>query len=388
MVMPTNLVTELDPFPFYRKMRQANPVYLDLNNENWNIFCYEDVQRVLSDYETFSSQFQGAGSGNIFAASIISTDPPRHRKLRSLVTQAFTPRAVEALAPRIDSIVSGILDNKIPAGQMDIIQDLGYPLPVIVIAEMLGIPASDREKFKTWSDILVSMGNMGDSISAQEFQTSPVMEMSAYFFNMIEKRRSQPEDDLISALLAANVDGDHLELIELLGFCALLLVAGNETTTNLIGNAMDIFAEYPEAWARLRAAPELLPQAIEEVLRFRSPVQSMFRVTRSEVTLSDQRIPAGESITAWIGSANHDEDQFPDSERFILDRTPNRHLAFGHGIHYCLGAPLARLEAKIALGAMLQRFSAFSIMPGVRLERHPSSLVYGLKSIPIMFTNG
>ncbi|HEX7974120.1 MAG TPA: cytochrome P450 [Anaerolineales bacterium] len=382
---------ELNPFPIYQKMRQEQPVYYNPRRGSWSVFGFDDVQRVLSDYETFSSQFAGGGQdgGSPFAASMISSDPPRHRQLRTLVTQAFTPRAVDALAPRIRSIVTGLLDKVSAAGgtagQMDVISDLGTPLPVTVIAELLGIPVADREKFKSWSDLVVSMANFGDEVDYAKFQSDAVMEMSAYFFNMIQQRQAEPGEDLISGLLAAEIEGQRLETIELLGFCVLLLVAGNETTTNLIGNAMLAFAEHPEAWERLRAEPGLLPGAIEEVLRYRSPVQSMFRVTKKEARLGDKTIPAGTSLLAWIGSANHDEAQFPDAERFDIERTPNRHLAFGQGIHYCLGAPLARLEGRIALGAMLERFRCFDLAPGAKLERVPSLIVYGVKQLPIHY---
>jgi cytochrome P450 len=202
---------------------------------------------------------------------------------------------------------------------------------------------------------------------------------------MIEERRLAPRDDLISGLLDAQIEGQRLTLPELLGFCSLLLVAGNETTTNLIGNALLCFVDRPEVWARLRAAPALLPQAIEEVLRYRSPVQSMFRVTTAQVSIRDQVIPAGASVVAWIGSANHDEAQFPDPEQFDVERQPNRHIAFGYGIHYCLGAPLARLEAKIALTAMLERWGDIRRSPDVALEALPSTIVYGVRSLPISF---
>ena len=379
----------LNPFPIYAEMRQSNPVYFDPRRKNYNIFLYDDVQRVLSEYTTFSSQFtgdQGGGGGEPFSASMISTDPPKHRKLRTLVSQAFTPRAVEALAPRIQSIVDSHLDAALGEGQMDVIENLGYPLPVIVIAELLGVPAEDRAKFKKWSDIVVSLADLGGEIDYEAFNNQAVMEMSAYFFNMIEQRRVNPGDDLISGLLQAEVDNERLSVIELLGFCALLLVAGNETTTNLIGNAMLTFVENPDAWEKLRQQPELLQPAIEEVLRFRSPVQSMFRVTKEEAIVAGTTIPANQPLVAWIGSANHDENQFPEPEKLDIERKPNRHLAFGHGIHYCLGAPLARLEASIALRGMLERFSTIQLAPGASPERIPSILIYGLRSLPITFT--
>jgi cytochrome P450 len=386
MIDLQSLARNLNPFPVYAEMRGNSPVAFDEKHRNWNVFRYADVQRVLSDHEHFSSQFSRGGNFNPdmpFSASMISSDPPRHRKLRALVNQAFTPRAVESLAPRIQEIVNEHLLPAIAAGRMDAIHDLGYPLPVIVIAEMLGIPAEDRPRFKTWSDEVVQMGNRGGSPTPQPPGQPAVMEMSAYFINMIEQRRKEPGEDLISGLLAAEVDGEKLELIDLLGFCALLLVAGNETTTNLIGNALLTFAQQAELWQRLRRHPELVPQAIEEVLRMRSPVQSMFRVTRQAVNIAGQDLPARAPLVAWIGSANRDEEQFPTADQFDLDRPANRHLAFGQGIHYCLGAPLARLEARIALTSMLARIERIEQEPGTDLERLPSNLVYGLRSLPL-----
>jgi cytochrome P450 len=375
----------LNPFPWYREMRESALVHFDQRFSSWNVFGYGDVQRVLSEHTTFSSEYGGQAGRDPLASSLINTDPPRHRQLRTLVTQAFTPRAVAQLGPRISQITHELLDRVAGAGEMDLVGDLAYPLPVIVIAEMLGIPTEDRDRFKRWSDAIVSGSDEGLAQTVGE-GTNPHVEMATYFMQMIERRRQEPQDDLISALLAAQIDGEHLSQMELLGFCILLLIAGNETTTNLIGNAILCLDEHPDALERLRDEPELWPSAIEEVLRYLSPVQSMYRVAKTDATLGDQEIRAGQFVIAWIGSANRDEVQFPAADTFDITRTPNRHLAFGHGIHFCLGAPLARLEASIALPAIVERLPNLKRRHEVPLRPMGGTIVFGTRNLPVTFT--
>ena len=364
-----------NPFPWYDALRAQSPVTRDPQSGMWMVFGYDDVQRTLSDWKAFSSQRgrpRGEDAQNALSSSLISTDPPRHRQLRSLVEQAFTPRQVRALEPRIAELVDELLSAVQGTGRMDFIRDFAYPLPVIVIAEILGIPASDRDDFKRWSDAVVT----GDPSGSRE--------MGAYFARLIEQRRVEPGDDLISGLIAAQLDGEHLNTQELLGFCILLLVAGNETTTNLLANTLLCWQDAPDAHAQVLADRALLPGTIEESLRFRSPVQSMFRVAAQDVELGGQLVPEGSPMLAWIGAANRDPAQFPDAGTFDPARTPNRHLAFGNGIHFCLGAPLARLEASVALGAVLDRLTNLRVVD-TPLEPIPSQIVYGVKSLPVTF---
>ncbi len=379
---------DVNPFPFYSQMRQENPVFFDPQRENYNIFRYGDVENVLSQWQIFSSEFRrGQANPNMpLSASIISTDPPKHRKLRNLVTQAFTPSAVEKLAPRIRMIVREYLDKIQGQGQMDMIADLAYPLPVIVIAEMLGVPASDRERFKHWSDEVVKLADFGNNIDPEGFSSPAIMEMGMYFMNLVQERMQDPRDDLISGLVQAQIGGEKLSMMELLGFCILLLVAGNETTTNLIANTVLAMTENPQAWQDLRQNPGIVPDAVEEGLRYRSPAQSMFRITTQEVEIAGNRIPQGAHLVAWIGSANRDGDVFEDPDRFDIHRSPNKHIAFGKGIHYCLGAPLARLEAKIAFEEMAGRFERLRLaVDPNELKRMPSLVIFGLKRLPIEF---
>ena len=375
-----------NPFPWYARMRRDAPASVDPQSGVLSVFRYDDVQRVLSDYEAFSSERgpRDASASSALSASLISSDPPRHRQLRNLVTQAFTPRAIAQLAPRITTIIDELLDPIAAAGShadFDFIEDFAGPLPVIVIAEMLGIPTTDRVQFKRWSDAIVSISAAPTAgrLTFQEAQR----EMARYFNRLIAERRSEPRDDLISHLIAAQIEGQRLTELELIGFCVLLLVAGNETTTNLLGNAVLCFDEQPEAYERLRAQRDLIPMAIEEALRYRSPVQSMFRAATGETEVGGVRTRPGQPIIAWIGSANHDEDRFPDAGRFDIERSPNRHLAFGYGIHFCLGAPLARLEARLALEALTARFHAVRRVPDTPLRWMESSIVYGVQNLPI-----
>ncbi len=392
MMFPPEL--QLNPYPMYRMMRENQSVnYLEPFNI-WMVLGYDDVRTVLSDHARFSSQFggivpaQAAGDPSTMsrmASSLITSDPPRHTMLRNLINRAFTPRAVAALEPRIEAIANELLDQVAASGQIDLVHDFSYPLPVIVIAELLGVPAADREQFKHWSDAVVESADVMVGGSAARGE-SVTQEMFAYFRGIIEQRRAEPQDDLISALLAAEVEGEKLSERDVLSLCWLLLVAGNETTTNLISNAVLSLLEHPEELARLRANPELLPTAIEEALRYRSPVQFMFRVTKADVELGGQTIPAGSMVLASIGSANRDEAKFPEPDRFDIARDPNPHIAFGVGIHFCLGAPLARLEARVALEAVLRRLPDLRRANDDQLVPARGFVVHGYKSLPLVFT--
>jgi cytochrome P450 len=374
----------LDPFPWYKHMRATQPVFYDQENKLWHIFLYKDTHTILNDPATYSSEVRQRTMNEeerkqVGSPSILGMDPPRHRQLRTLVTQAFTPRTVANLTPRITELVNSYLDRAIERGHMDIMDDLAYPLPVTVIAELLGVPTSDQALFKEWSDAVVMFD--------QERSIKAIREMNAYLKRITDQRRKQPQDDLISALIAAQVDGEHLNEEQLLDFYRLLLVAGNETTTNLIGNAMICFDEYPETLRQMHADPSLIPSALEEVLRFRSPIQRLIRVATRDTELGGQKIKEGELVSPWLGSANRDETQFTDPDTFDIRRSPNRHVAFGYGIHFCVGAPLSRLESKIAYEVILQRFSEIRRDRSVDLQRIPAaSAFFGVQKLPVTFS--
>ncbi|MHB8625083.1 MAG: cytochrome P450 [Aggregatilineales bacterium] len=394
-------------YSLYTAMRTMQPIMPLPEYDLWLAFRYQDVRTILSDYESFSSRVLGGGAtiseseaeaiaqatglDSSFRKSLIASDPPLHRKLRDLLSKAFTPRAIEKLEPRIVELTTQMLDKVIANGKMDVVHDLAYPLPVIVIAEMLGIPPEDRAAFKAWSDDLVSNSNeFIAGVPSDESQTAnrydSYGQMSSYLIRTLNLRRVEPRDDLISALLAAEVDGQKLTQNDLLSFCVLLLIAGNITTTNLITNAVIAFTENPGAYRQLQASPELLPSTVEEVLRYYSPVQAMARLTRREVELGGQTIPAGQRVVAWIGSANRDETIFSDADRFDIARQPNPHVAFGYGVHYCLGAPLARLEGKIALSAISQRLHDLQRADDAPLDFTPGMLLNGVTHLPVRFT--
>ena len=302
-------------------------------------------------------------------------DPPRHKSIRALVQQSFTLKRVAELEPRITELVHELLDAVQNRNEFELVSDFAVPLPVIVIAEILGIPVEDRADFKRWSDGAI----YGD-------QTA-IRDLAAYFRRLTKERRGASRDDLISSLVTAHeADGTVLSEQELVDFCIVRLVAGNETTTTLITNLVLSPDEHPGEFEKLRADPSLIPSATEETLRYRSPIQRMKRFSIQETELSGATIPAGRYVVeAHLGSANRDETHFENPEAFQIGRKPNHHLAFGQGVHFCLGAPLARLETKVALETFLTRLPNLHVDPSARLEPFPSPSIHGVTALPVLF---
>ena len=366
-------------FSWFEEMRTQHPVFYDERTRIWQVFRYEDVLAVLTDYARFSSQAYEL-MGGFLSNTLIAKDPPDHRKLRNLVNQAFTPRAVTRLSDRITQITQELLDQVRLQGKMDIVSDIAFPLPAKVIAELLGVPSEDWNIFQRWARV----GGSDPATSRQADGQSMQEEMFDYFSALLEERRRTPREDLISSLSTAEVDGERLSQSELVSFCTLLLAAGQETTKNLIANATVCLTDHPDTMERLIHEPALMPTAIEEILRYLPPVWFLFRQTKSDVELAGQHIPANQAVLAWTASANRDPARFPDPDRFDIEREPNRHLAFGHGIHFCVGAPLARLEAKIALPMMLQQLRGLRRVEGVPITVH-TGIVFVIRSLPVTF---
>jgi cytochrome P450 len=342
------------PLARYRELRARQPVTYDADFKSWNVYRYADALRILNDASLFSSEARG---GAVPLPSIVGMDGGRHRKLRSLVTQAFTPRVVEQLAPRITEIAGELLEAGLTRGRFDAIRDFAYPLPMRIIAELLGVPVSDQSTFRRWSETLVA-GPRTDARrgrSHAEERIATLLELKEYLAIQLAARRASPGSDLISRLLAAEVDGERLQESDLLEFCRLLLIAGYETTACQIGTAVLTLHELPELAAELRAEPTLLPGAVEEIVRCFPSVAATVRVAMADVELGGEHIGKGQSLVLWTGSINYDEETFADPETIDIRRSPNRHLGFGQGPHFCLGAPLARLELRIALTVLLQK---------------------------------
>ncbi len=392
-------------YAWFQKMRDTQPVWLDENSGFWHVFRFPDVNTVITDYYLFSSvRFRNTGTDPAttaaqnggrhgFGRMLTQIDPPQHRQYRNLVSPSFTPRALSRLSGRIAAIAQELLDRVRATGRMDFVTDFAYPLPATVIAEMLGVPTSDRPLFKQWADGLfdsqLSDAEMEQLLNQPEAAHRFMRiseEMSGYFKAMLEDRRRQPREDMMSELLAAEIDGERLSLEDVISFCILLLLAGHVTTTNLLSQAVRCFSEHPAVLAQLRKQPELMPGAIEEVLRYASPIWRVLRTTKSEVTLEDVTIPANSWVFSWLASANRDEGQFSEPERFDITRTPNHHLAFGHGIHFCLGAPLARLEAAIALPMLVEQLADLHVVSDHPLELLEGLALFGFKHLPIAFT--
>lgn len=356
---------QLAPFEWYATMRQEAPVRYDPQRELWDVFRYEDVDRVLTDHEVFSTEVDGDLGKNDDQSppkTMVRSDPPDHERLRGFVADRFTPGEMREFRPRIEDVADELFEPLADANRIDIVDDIAYPLPVIVIADLLGIPAEHRERFKAWSDDVTTRPNE-DTDAALEATQNRIerarREMGTYFSELLTERAGGDDDDLVT--LAANTD--TLSHEEQIWFCILLLVAGNVTTTNFITNAIWCFDEGNVTDA-VRTGTIDRTQAIEEVLRYRSPFQFMRRTTTEIVEMGGERIEPGETVVAWIGAANHDPTVFDAPSEFRPERSPNPHLAFGKGIHYCLGAPLARIEADVAIKALLEQFEVLVPEPG------------------------
>src|SRR5215203_870517 len=378
-------VFKADPYPTYARLRSSAPVHratLPDGRGVWLITRYEDVLAVLKD-ERFVKNWRSALTPEQRAEippipevmkplsrNMLDTDPPDHERLRALVSKAFTPRLIERMRPRVQAIADGLLDAVQDRGGMDLIDDYAFPLPITVIAELLGVPAEDRNNFREWSDAAVS-GN-----ASQEYlEEILIPHMQAF------------TDYLVSALVQAEEAGDKLSEDELLGMVFLLLVAGHETTVNLIGNGVLALLQHPDQLRKLKDDPSLIKPAVEELLRYDGPVEtSTERFAREDVDMGRTVIPRGEMVLVVLAAADHDPERFSDPDNLDITRTDNRHLAFGKGIHHCLGAPLARMEGQIAISTLLRR------MPKLRLKESPQSLSWrsgmvlrGLQGLPVEF---
>jgi cytochrome P450 len=366
-----------DPYPYYARLRSMDPVYWVDQFGGWVLTRYADVVTVLrspdvsSERTAMAQQRVGPEFQKLYevrAHAMLNADPPRHTRMRLLVNKAFTPRTVEALAPFIQAFVEKVLDAAKAKGRTDFMAELAFPLPAVVIAEMLGVPAEDRERFKKWSDeSTAAVGNLPSNMSPDVLRKSIAAfdELQEYFRGIIAQRRAEPRDDLISALVKAQEEGDRLSEVELLANSILLLNAGHETTTNLIGNGTLALLRHPDQLKRLRDDPALVPTAVEEMLRYDSPVQFTTRILKKDVQLGGKTLRTGQMALVLLAAANRDPEQFPDPDRLDVGRPDNKHVAFGLGPHFCLGAPLARLEGRIVFETLLRR------LPAIRLDGPP-----------------
>jgi cytochrome P450 len=341
-----------DPYPHYAVWREDTPVLLDSHTGHWIISRHADVVDALKNHSLYSSA-AFANSGQSVALPLLSDDPPRHTQLRALVNRAFTSRTLKDMEPEVGRLSNQMVNDVKPGSAVDIASLFTIPLPVAIISAMMGIPFSKGEDFKRWSDALTGTSE----VENLEDRMPDIMEMAAFFSALIPERRANPGTDLVSSVANAEVDGEHMSDEDIAGFCMLLLIAGNETTTNLLSNLLRHCVAHPQLWQALRNDRSLVEPAIEEILRFDSPVQFVLRQLTQDLVLHGVTMREGDIVTLLTGSANRDPQAHERADEFQLERPKNSHLAFGHGIHFCIGAPLGRVEAKFGLNALLDKFS-------------------------------
>ena len=392
---------QADPYPVYHQMRTAAPVYRSPIFNGWMLTRYEDVRAFLQDPRVAAGSLDVDVFGTLpedlrdkwteifrfMSLWVIGLNPPEHRRLRQLLNVGFKPRLVEKLRERIQTITDELIDAVQPNGQIELIGDFAYPLPAIVIGELLGLPASGRPLLRTWSQTIVtflSTGTQGDR-AAIEAMHQTLRDITSYLNEIIAARRAAPQDDLLSGLIAAEEQGSVLNAEELVAACVMLLFAGHETTMNLIGNGLIALLHHPDQYEQLAADPSLIPNAVEELLRYDGPVQVIWRTAAEDITIDGQQIRAGERIIPCLGAANRDPAQFPEPDRLDIRRAnAGNNISFGHGIHYCLGAPLARLEAQIAFATLLRRLPGLRLLDEAVVWRGLLS-VRGVQALPLAF---
>lgn len=390
-----------DPYPIYRQMREAAPVYWSEAWGAWVLTRYDDVINTLRESRLFSSagrvkyllrQLPEATCQQIarlerhYDIGLAHSDPPDHTRLRALLTRAFTPRMIEERRARIEAVTHQLLDAVHDAGQMDVIRDLAYPLPATIIAEMLGAPGEDIALFRGWAaDInnLFALGGRIDGAAALNAQQSLYV-MKDYITRLAEERRRQPKDDIIGRLVVAEDEADQLTVDELVSTAVTFFVAGHETTTNLIGNGVLALLRHPEQMQQLREQPMFMTNAVEEMLRYDPSVPRGWRIAREEVQIGGQTLHAGALVFPILAAANRDPQVFADPDRFDIHRRNLKHVAFGHGIHYCLGAPLARFEAALSIGILLQRFPRLELATDALTWKRDVA-IRSLNALPVAF---
>lgn len=387
-----------DPYPLHRQLREESPVYWDPYLSAWVCTRYDDVVTVLSRYRAARTptpeRLESLGMGAlapiaaVMVRQMLFLDPPDHTRIRGLAHVAFTARRVAHLRDRIEVITGRLLDAVAPRGQMEVMAELANPLPAIVTAEMLGVPTSDHLLLKDWSAAFAEMlGNFQHNPGRTPAVLRAVADMTDYFRTAIRAEAARPTSGLVNALVTAEVDGDRLSEDDIIANVIVTMVGGQETTTNLIGNGLLTLIRHPAEQARLRADPDLMPSAVEELLRYESPSQHTARLAPAGAALGGQEIAEGQAVIAVMAAANRDPERFPDPDRLDLARSDNRHLAFGWAAHFCFGAPLARMEGAIALGAVLRRFADLQLATD-EVTWRPNLGLRGLTALPISFRPG